>query len=938
MSGKVFLLVLSFLIVSSFKTPGKDSLKKVLALYNRADKVFKGQNNSASADSLCLRDFQEVIIALNELPRTGITDSLMFQANYKLGILREEFRDYRGASTSYLYAVEYSTNSRDKFCIFVLTGTGFYNLNNFDSAAYYLHRAEEFPGDVGSSEDRVRLYNSLGVLYYDNGNYLQSKNYFNQALRLIESKDLVDDLKIYTQLNLATCSYKLGLYDQALTIYRKLQKDHLLPDALYLNMGKAYSGLHQYDAALSSYKKVKIASEPGVLNEMAKTAIETGNMTSAWTWLHQYQRERQSLHTNAMDDGVNELYLGDCFLIIDQPDSALVHLQSAINIFSRNFSDPDIRKYPTNFTGSFGYYRLFEVLAKKATAWERVYKKTSRPGDLRSAFDGYQSAIALLSYIERSYEMDDAKILLKQKSGELYIKALKVCIQLNGIYPKGNFLEAAFLISEKNKASVMSAQIRETNILLSEGEENDLAAKERNIKYNIARLNSKSEEGVNAAELQKINDEKAEYETSLVSLRKKMEGNKRFYQLKYSDDFPSIAELQGKMNTDQAVISFFIEPDKINVFLLTNSSLQYLLIDSGQLLTRNMLDWIDMLQTTQHRRNIKTAVLRKYLYEQFMKPLIELAGEKQDWIIVPDGLFFLLPLESLPGDDQGNPLIEKHSVSYEFSAKFVMEDKRPMRNSGLTYSAISFAPFTRQGADLHGEGMGVLEKLPFSGEEIAGLKGSQFMDEHANKESFIKNMNRFPIVHLATHAVTNLDNPSASYISFFPSAGKRAEDFLFLDEIYSLRMDSCRMIVISACETGKGELVRNEGVMSFARAFLYAGCPSTINTLWKADDRSTAEIIKGFYTYLDAGETKSKALQKAKLDFIRRNPMYRSPAYWSDIVIMGNADALYKKKQPWLWVTFVIGLIVISFFLINKRKKKKVDAFHSLIGLSKLIR
>ena len=57
-------------------------------------------------------------------------------------------------------------------------------------------------------------------------------------------------------------------------------------------------------------------------------------------------------------------------------------------------------------------------------------------------------------------------------------------------------------------------------------------------------------------------------------------------------------------------------------------------------------------------------------------------------------------------------------------------------------------------------------------------------------------------------------------------------------------MDSCQLIVISACETGRGELVHNEGVMSFARAFLYAGCPSTINTLWKADDHSTAEIIQ----------------------------------------------------------------------------------------------
>ena len=182
---------------------------------------------------------------------------------------------------------------------------------------------------------------------------------------------------------------------------------------------------------------------------------------------------------------------------------------------------------------------------------------------------------------------------------------------------------------------------------------------------------------------------------------------------------------------------------------------------------------------------------------------------------------------------------------------------------------------------------------------------------------------------MATHAITDLDNPSASYIAFFPATGIRSEDFLFLDEIYSLRMDSCRMIVISACETGRGQLVHNEGVMSFARAFLYSGCPSTINTLWKADDYSTAEILKIFYTYLEAGYSKSRALKKAKLEFIRNNPVYRNPAYWSHIILTGNPDALYKKKQPWIWAVFAISCGTVLFLGVRRRKKKKVDAFHS---------
>ena len=182
------------------------------------------------------------------------------------------------------------------------------------------------------------------------------------------------------------------------------------------------------------------------------------------------------------------------------------------------------------------------------------------------------------------------------------------------------------------------------------------------------------------------------------------------------------------------------------------------------------------------------------------------------------------------------------------------------RNSAIldgTNPLISFAPFATKGADLQAEGMDWLNQLPFSEEETSSMNGRQLMDRQATKDIFIKNQNQYPIVHLATHAVTDPDNSSASCIAFYPVSGHSQDDLLFLDEIYALRMDSCRLMVISACETGKGALVRNEGVMSFARAFLYAGCPSTINTLWKADDRSTSEILRSFYKYLEGWKFKS---------------------------------------------------------------------------------
>ena len=135
--------------------------------------------------------------------------------------------------------------------MFIYAGAGYYKLNNFDSASFLLLQAEKNIIHITSLEDQVRLYNSLGVLYYDNGNYLQSKNYFTQALRLIESNNHTDPLIIYSlQLNTATCYYKLGLYGQALNIYRNCLSYGKVKDPLYMNMGRAYAGLHQIQGGI----------------------------------------------------------------------------------------------------------------------------------------------------------------------------------------------------------------------------------------------------------------------------------------------------------------------------------------------------------------------------------------------------------------------------------------------------------------------------------------------------------------------------------------------------------------------------------------------------------------------------------------------------------------------------------------------------------------
>ena len=131
-------------------------------------------------------------------------------------------------------------------------------------------------------------------------------------------------------------------------------------------------------------------------------------------------------------------------------------------------------------------------------------------------------------------------------------------------------------------------------------------------------------------------------------------------------------------------------------------------------------------------------------------------------------------------------------------------------------------------------------------------------------------------------------------------------------------MDATSLIIISACETGNGQLASSEGVLSLTRGFAYAGCASIVNSLWKADDEATATILHQFHQYLQKGYTKSKALQQAKLDYIHSNALHKTPDYWAHLILIGNTlPVITSHSLHWLWllvasIVVAAGVIIIA--------------------------
>lgn len=132
------------------------------------------------------------------------------------------------------------------------------------------------------------------------------------------------------------------------------------------------------------------------------------------------------------------------------------------------------------------------------------------------------------------------------------------------------------------------------------------------------------------------------------------------------------------------------------------------------------------------------------------------------------------------------------------------------------------------------------------------------------------------------------------------------------------------MVVLSGCNTGSGKLQKGEGVMSLARAFLYAGCPSIIMTLWNVEDASSASIMVEFYRNIKNGFSKDEALRRAKSKYISEaDPMKAHPYYWLGYVSIGKQTPLFKTKAR-----YFVGLIIFVFLAIVlekwyfKRKKR----------------
>ena len=135
---------------------------------------------------------------------------------------------------------------------------------------------------------------------------------------------------------------------------------------------------------------------------------------------------------------------------------------------------------------------------------------------------------------------------------------------------------------------------------------------------------------------------------------------------------------------------------------------------------------------------------------------------------------------------------------------------------------------------------------------------------------------------------------------------------------------NAELVVLSACESGTGKYVREEGVMSLARGLMTAGAASLVMSLWKVEDQADADLMKGFYAQLAEGASKSEALRQAKLAYLdSADGLTAHPAFWAAFVSIGDHRALPQNNSGKGFALLSVLMLGIGAWGWGKEKKAK---------------
>lgn len=645
------------------------------------------------------------------------------------------------------------------------------------------------------------------------------------------------------------------------------------------------------------------------------------------------------------------------------------HAHALNSIGDVYFAATDWRRALSYYHQALGLSRVAEDQREEAATLYKIARAERDSNDLQQALADIKAVLQISESLRTKVVRDDLRSAYFASVHDQYLLYIDLLMRLHVRQPTEHFDVEALQASEAARARTLVELLASARLDVSRGVAPELLERERWLEQS---LSARAERQVLAHGDGGFSDETGEAanETRQITTEyQEVEGEIREQGLRRAAFVPAsllrLADIQRELlDDDTLLLEYALGDEKSYLWAVTKSSLSsYELPPRADIegaareVYRILMEYHAQGQTP---RADDAALNESYwraagaMSSILLEPVAAQLGHKR-LLIVADGALQYIPFEALPSPagDTPAPLVLEHeivslpSVSTLAALRHraarpesapdklvvvvadpVFEPDDPRFQSPTAPPEIG-QPEPLEAARLRsalrdvrqpGVGSG-LPRLPFTLQEAQAIMAVAPAGQARMVTGFEASralavggeLNRYRVVHFATHGVINCQHPELSGIvlSMLNARGGPENGFLQLHDIYKLDL-SADLVVLSACSTGLGEEIRGEGLVGLTQGFLHVGARSVVASLWQVDDRATAELMRHFYRAMfDDGLPPAAALREAK-KAMWREPRWRAPYFWAAFVLQGEYRENIKPAcAPARRMHYAFGILLL---------------------------
>lgn len=810
--------------------------------------------------------------------------------------------------------------------------------NQPDTALFHLEKAyaiwQDNPG-VNAQGNTVRILTNIGRLYKERFQPDRALHYSQQALRMARRYfGQASEAAVDAAANHALLLEQLNRFPEAEATYQSIapyldQVDQRIHSNILGNWGVLYRHWERYEQSLV---KLRAAADLDRSLLPEKDPAYVGSLINIAGIYFRTGRIEEVLPVLAEADSIANRYgssyhptligaIGLTFSQLNRPQEALEYLQKALAFATRTpellsadgWPNPPLERFVVASNSPHLDYLRFKTMA----LWN-IYEQDPDPAYLDVAFDTYALLHDLLQKTFLYADIwQDNKLQTNLKFAMEGLLKTSYTLQQAG---KENRLEEVYSYLQQSKGLSIRVQRQAANTRDDASPELD----------SLQKAVIATEQALFMAQRSPDYSLGDSLEQRIIQLNDALKAKKPSLPTGFLE-VPEYAVLQAALPPESLFLETYLTEAGVYNLAITSDELRLFFGESQQAIPeliqqtrRSLANW-DYIRTQPDSAKFYLARGGQALYQLLLAPVLETYPQCNQLLIAPNDILSALPYAILlPGSE---PLVDQayrnwpfllrnYNLSYAYSASVWLEQSQRKAPNKARYLA-AFAP-RYEASDTSFQASAnpaqdiPTRSLPYALREAKAIcdltGGDLFAGSTATKSGFWATVDRYRLLHLAMHGVVEADNPSFSRLIFTNDSSAQTA-ILYANELYNRQLN-LDLVVLSACNTGVGESVQSEGMLSLGHAFATAGASATVITLWPVADAAGMQLISNFYTQLWSGMPKSQALQQAKVQFLEKaaSDLEGHPYFWAAYQLYG-ADAPIAQSSPsWhSWLGFILA-------------------------------